>query len=222
MKELLVNSFGGCGSKLLAKQIIHSLDLPLPYGQYHKHERNPELIELDDIQRKVYVYGDPLQAILSFFVRQKVNTHLHGFNPTVQDGRLDWVNRHCRNLKGNVEGMRYEMSLVDFIENGDDFFKLEDFFNRWIKHAHTSPILFVRYETIWDNLKGIAEQLELPASFINNFPAKEPRSADINVLSELQQDKLKDMLSNLISNINELPDLFLLGHKSIKPDVYAV
>lgn len=205
--ELLLSSFGGVGSKCLLKGVLGT-------GKWHRlrhahtHMRTPPNAATAERRKIVYMFGDPLDAVLSFFDRRsRGRTILHGFSGKVGPPQMDWVVTHCRHLGGDYERMDANWSLEDYLENGEDLFRMEDHFDRWTTSKMSYPILTIRYETMWEHLPLIFAYLCLPQSRIRGFPPKRERRANFRDYPPQVQSKLLDMYGCLQEKIREYPDI---------------
>lgn len=146
MTVFYVCSYGGCGSTALARYLGH-------FGTrvYHVHSRRPpkHLTEVDlftehftdvpvDVRdvRVVFVYRDPVRAILSRF----------------DDAA------HLKNIEAPPVTVR------DVVRAGQDLFGLTDFFYNYLDaRKRTYPIVFVKYEALFTQLPLLHRVLGLKA-----------------------------------------------------------
>ena len=145
MTVFYVCSFGGCGSTALARYLGN-------FGSrvYHVHSRcpPPRLTEVDLFTehftdapvdernvRVIFVYRDPVRAILSRFENPLHLTHIE-CAPTTLD---------------------------DVVRSGHDLYGLSDFFNNYLdSRKRAYPIVFVKYEALFTHLPLLHRVLGIP------------------------------------------------------------
>src|SRR6185503_3715850 len=154
MVRILVSSFGGVGSKCLVKGLLQTDD-ETTLGQAHTHMRQPPSRKALDNRAMIYMFGDPFDAVLSFFNRRTKRTLAHGFKSREGGGDNSWVVKHCRNIGGDYQAMSADWDLSAYLDNGVDLLGMEEHFDNWTNARTDYPILFVRYETMWDHVRDI-------------------------------------------------------------------
>ena len=143
MPVFYVCSYGGCGSTALARYLGN-------FGRvYHVHSRCPpsRLTEVDlftehftdvpvvDDVRVVFVYRDPVQAILSRFDSAAHLKNIEAPNVTVQDVVLA----------------------------GRDLYGLAEFFYNYVDVSRRAyPIVFIKYEALFTQLPLLHRALGVP------------------------------------------------------------
>src|SRR5436309_8767116 len=100
MLRLLVSSFGGVGSKCLVKGLLQTDDQKA-LSEAHTHLPQPPAAIRGT--KVIYVFGDPYDALVSFFQRRTKRTASQGFNGIEGNGDPAWVVRHCRKLGGDCD-----------------------------------------------------------------------------------------------------------------------
>ena len=140
-------------------------------------------------KRALYLYGDPRDAVLSFFGRQEKD------DPT-------FVNRHLENLDVACRRMK---SLEDYVAGGKEVFKLENHFKR---HVHNSArkceLLVVRFEDVWDYLDEVLDYVGL-LDAIDDFPKKRERRSKQESLEPAIRDGLNRYMAPLLQLQESLP-----------------
>ena len=210
--KILVCSFGGVGSKCLVKGILQT-DNETLLQKAHIHRRTPPSKNEIKGRKVIYVFGNPMNAVISFFQRRDALSQLHGF-VTKKDntGDINWAIKHCVALEGMSDLLEPAYDLPAYLTHNIDMFKLEEHFYNWY-HAKTSyPILFVRYETMWENLEEIFDFLKLSKKKIINFPKKETRASDWKDEAPEIVDGLESIYGNLRQKFDNLPDIQIRGN----------
>ncbi len=206
--KLLVCSFGGVASKTFIKGVVTVANKQVPW--HHGHYRVPPGAVDDDV-RVVYLFGNPLNAIISFFNRRVARSQLHGFGgqEDIHPSR-EWALNHCRNLQGEWQSLDSSWGLEEYLDNGKDLFGLEDHFSNWHTAIRGYPILSLKYETLWGHLGEIAQFLEIPEVDTAEFPPQEKRGSDWKSLSGPVQKKLYNMYGGLYERIQEIDEFSIL------------
>jgi hypothetical protein len=207
MLRVLVSSFGGVGSKCLVKGLLQTEDQRI-MGQAHTHLRRPPEKRALDGRKMIYMFGDPYDAVISFFKRRIRKTRSHGFNTREADGDPLWVVKHCENIGGDHQAMKPQWDLTNYLDNGVDLLRMEEHFDNWVNGKTEYPILFVRYETMWNHLREIFNFVGLPESAIPGFPPQESRGSRWQDEPEPIKLKLTKIYGRLRDRIVAAPDLW--------------
>src|SRR4051812_1073782 len=215
MLRLLVSSFGGVGSKCLVKGLLQTADEKI-LNQAHTHLRLPPGKDVLDGRKMIYMFGDPYNAVVSFFNRRKMRTRAHGFDGRGGGGDPFWVVKHCRNIGGKHAAMNPNWELMDYLKNGVDLLEIEQHFDNWVQARTEYPILFLRYETMWDHLQDIYNFVGLPQSDIARFPAQQPRGSSWQEQPESLKLGLAKMCGALHKRIMNAADVWIAGN-TVRP-----
>ena len=140
--------------------------------------------------RAVYLFDDPRNAVLSVFRR----------------GYQDW---HIRNMNGNLDEWEEGYTIDDFLSNGDDLFRMEDQFEDWVHARRSFPILFIRFNELWNHLKTLFSFVGLPQSKMDCFPEKRSRTSDWRTESSNRQEAIEEMYGPLACKVNNLESPFV-------------
>ncbi len=201
-----IYSFGGVGSK----QLFNGLKefFPNPGALLHRHHRIPPTA-LGINNQVIYVFGNPMNAVISFFNRRIAVHERHGFaSGTPRNGpRKDWAREHCRKTQGDWENFSVEWGLEDFLNIQKDLFRLEEHFDNWLQFQPQYPLLYLKYETLWRHLPELFGFLKLPSAGVAFFPPFIPRSSDWTTQPQPIQKKLLALYGNLRDQINNQPEL---------------
>ena len=209
--KFTVYSFGGCGSKYLVKKLCDEFHLN-DYDRHHSHERAPSVNKLSEGGRAIFIYGDPVNAVMSFFARRISRTSQHGYMPTSGSGNPLWARLHCRNIGGKYEYLDPEWDFTAYLRQGRDLFELESFVLNWLGLQIPQDILFVRYEAMWRECPNIAKFMGLDQGFVNRFGLpKERRSrfTELDIQTLQQANRIYEPARRLL---NSLPDIFVLSN----------
>ena len=134
--KIWIVSFGGvCCSHILQKLQQEPQLQTNSHGDGDgiKHLHSPKSFKysqtIDKFDKIIYIYNDPLLAILSHFRRKWVYVqHKKILNPPLLNESL------CKN---------YERFENHTIKNGTDMFGCRSHFDEWYRFEHEKPILFV-------------------------------------------------------------------------------
>ena len=205
MQHIVVNSFGGCGSKHLTKSISHST------GNYslekiHLHERYPNMLKGTGIDKMVFLFSDPYSVVKSFFWRQKIKTEQHGFNSLSGGGSQAWPFQHCKNITGDFEPLDIAWTIQEFLENGQDLFKLEEFIDSWLCETLDFPILFLRYDSMWDHIDEVSRFLDMEKPL--DLGVKLSRTSEKLSLSDTQIAQFTKIYEGFFQKVSSLENIF--------------
>jgi hypothetical protein len=162
-------------------------------SQPHVHHGKPEKLKHND--RAIYLYGDPIDAVLSFYRRDK-------------EYGTRFVERHYRNL--DVSG-KFPATFEEYLNWGHDAFGLEAHFDKYVGSVPTAGLIAVRFDDMWPHLEEIFEFLRLPAS-IADFPEKRARQSKREALDPGQIEVLEHYFSSLLRKQAEMPDVQYVSH----------
>jgi hypothetical protein len=193
-----------------------------PYTGVHK--------EVTDviIEKAIYLYVNPLEAILTFFNNLII--------AKIEGDFVPWIVRHTRSMGGDwqallelvgeayIEDTNHEFSSAYFMHDHDsgidiysrqnkDLLGLEKHFDNWTAGNSEYPILAVKYETMWEqeNIRKIAHFLDLDGRFVNNFPLKRPRK--LYHITPNTRSRLEMIYQDLIGKMHDAPPCMLNGEE---------
>lgn len=190
--DVAIVSYGGVGTTFLIEFLAQYMKTNHPYDiDGYKHSPLP-FISFNPNIKFIYVYGNPQMAVASLFRR---NYH-HAQSVKLQS--------HFKKM--NL--IPFEMTLHEYAAHGIDKFYFENhFFNWYDKYLTGIPTLFIRYETIFDNIRHIIEFVNLPESSVNSFPQqKNRRSVKKEIPAETVKllDDLYGEFSDKLENVNDV------------------
>lgn len=127
------------------------------------HRRDPKMAPSFK-GRMAYLYSNPYDTVLSY--------HRRGFMARPFE--------HCRHIGGDFNGLKQRPSwiLQDYLDNGIDYFRLENHFRTWFDfQKRTYDIMFIKYESLPKTINKLLEWYELDSSLAKNFNFKRRHSA---------------------------------------------
>lgn len=172
--KIYLFSTGGCGTRTLYKWLKERYTDINGQGNVH-HGKPPKKLGSND--KVIYLYGNPIDVVASFYRRHKEN----GL----------FITQHSTNL--NIKGTTGNKNK--FIKEKRDAFKLEEHFDRY---TSLDNILIINHDKIWegDNIKKILEYLNL-LEHESKFPAKRERKSK-GLFSDNEKEILNEVFSDLI------------------------
>ena len=196
MNNLYLNAWGGVGSKTLTKNFgtsyyvwhTHWPKLPILQPSYNGEQNEFEPIINEDT-KVLYIYGNPYNALLSYYRRSQVDK--------------TWIQRHCKDLNGRYSEINPNWSVEDYLNNGEDLLGLEPHLDTWLDAKVNYDILFVEFENMWNNLELIFNYLKIDKSYINTFPPMKVRASDWTNQSENIQNKLQTLYGELYDKVKQ-------------------
>jgi hypothetical protein len=205
--QVVVATFGGAGSKTLIRGILNqpppgSSPINLVH-RHHTHQRVPYQA-VPEGKKVIYVYGDPAHSIASFF-RRAANEDPDDPHP----GHRTFLARHCRNLEGDLEKLTDGYRLEDFLRSDQDPFGLADHFHSWMRTKVPYPILFVRYERLWNHLEEIFDFVGIPRAEVASFPERRENHVERNRNYDVPLAQLRLKFARLIAEMADLPAVFV-------------
>jgi hypothetical protein len=190
-----LTSFGGTGTTMLYRVLeAHGLDLPPNAPKYRpwKHLRVPP--EDDAVPagfRVAYLFGNPMNAVLSVF-------------------RRDYQRWHVRNMRDDLTGWDDDWTVEAFLAQERDHFAMAPHFHRWTRAERAYPILLLHFDALWDHLPEVAAFFGLPTRALDDFPAKRPRHSDWTDEPPAVQAHLRRLYGDLHAEIEALPRLSII------------
>lgn len=201
--ELLVTSGGGVGTTFV-------IDFLQNYKVCNdrndkdgfKHRDRPTPSKNPDF-KAIYVFGNPINAIYSLF-------------------RRDYHHEESYKLLQNhpqLTPIPKEMSLDAFAAEGVDRFLFENHFRNWNEKFYQYPVMFIRYEKIWDHLEPLLEFAGIPLSEIDKFPELKERKTQLDQISDATKENMRKIYGDFHDYLEAQPDCWIreeemnFGHK---------
>lgn len=187
--EVLVVSSGGVGTTFLmdaiakhrkintARKIDGYKHLPIPPISFNKN------------LKVVYVFGDPIMASISLFRRKYQHTQSR------------WVQKY--HDPGFI--IPQDMTLDEYATNQKDGFLFKEHFDNWLNKYPMYPTMFIKYEELYQSLDALVSFLDLPPSFLENFPKKRARKSSIDKLSANTVQGLERLHAAYQKEVHQLP-----------------
>lgn len=140
----------------------------------------------------VYVYGDPILATISLFRR--------GFHHA-QSVKL------LRYTRPRVSPISKQETLAGYAASGVDRFMFRRHLCNWHSRYLTMPTLFVRYDTLWDNIETLVEFLELPEGSGRAFSPRRVRESRPDEIDERTVQGLQSMYGAFAEDLKRRKDV---------------
>jgi hypothetical protein len=198
--DYVIVSYGGVGSKALVKSVGEETQSAVDHTHWRFQPR-----QADRAIKFVYVFGDPRNSVQSFFDRRENIHERHGFDGVHRAGIQAWVDDHCINLQGDWEHFCSSWDIVAFLSQSNDLLRLEEQFYNWFFNPEKLDVVFVRYETMWENELEIAALLGLEKL---NLPKKVTRQSDWTDLPAQITRMLDLKYGDLARRLEGLSDVF--------------
>lgn len=192
-KEVVVTSFGGVGTSFILKFLSDYKNSNDPTDKDgFKHLPIPP-ISFNPDARFVYIFGNPTLSVISLFKR---NYHYE------QSIKLQ------RYFGKRISPIPKNMTLNNYASIGADKFFFRDHFYNWYKDSYlVHPTIFIRYESIYENITTLCNFLSLPTTAISNFPKKKSRSSSERDLSEKTFMQLNKIYEKFTCELNNMQDV---------------
>ena len=202
---VVINSYGGVMTTTLEHWIAQWKKVNLMERRYSKEDRNSYAlkhaphppISTNRRLRLVYVFGDPILSVLSVLGKEDGRpAHHYSY---VSENEFTY-----RTLAMRIK----TRSIKAYLASDLGAFPIRQHFHNWRKEPTQHPILFIRCETIWDNLDVLQSFLGLPAGAMNCFPEKEERESSRKLLdlSPREREKLDQLYGEFSEEIKQMPD----------------
>ena len=191
---MLVASFGGVGTTFLMDGIAAFRATNQPDNRDgYKHLPIPPIAATRDL-KAIYVFGDPVLAAVSLFRRGYHQTQSH-------------VNSKFQHFDYRIPEQK---SLENYAAEGTDGLYFSSHFHNWQAGSSQYPVLFLKYDAIYDSLDLIRDFLELPDAFVTQFQAKKIRNSKLSDLSPDTVRGLEEMYGDLQREIEQCAGSFIV------------
>jgi hypothetical protein len=195
---LQVTSYGGTGTTMLYRFLEqHTAHIPQDHENWKPWKHLPEPPSNDSVDdgfRAVYLFGNPMDAVLSVF-------------------RRDYQSWHVRNMNSHEEdwaGWDDDWDLEDFLSQGYDYFHMDRHFTNWTQADRDYPILLLRFDALWERMPEVFAFLGIPTSLMTTFPERRERSSDWTSEPDSIQTRLQEMYGELHREVAAAPDLHII------------
>jgi len=192
--DVVVSSYGGVGTTFLLNFLEKYKTTNDSFDRKDRMKHSPlPPISFNINVKFVYVFGNPQLSAISLFQR--------GFH----DYHSMKLQRYFDTNKSPIPK---KMTLQEYTSIGVDKFFFQDHFNNWYhKYLPSIPTLFIRYETLFDNLEFLFDFLEIPKARIDTFPREQKRSSNLSDISVETRKQLDVMYGDFSRELSKLDDV---------------
>jgi len=216
MEEVTVlNSIGGCASSQLFK-IINSLGIESNRDHFHqginfgrcKHTLYPPVYE--EIEKAIFVMGDPVQSIISIFRRDMPVTHIENKGLPLHPTRTDNVEIHPQTKEIYRVHSQFvkKYSLEEYVRGGQDWFMTYEHIYNWTQRQIKYPVLCVKSDVQWKYGKEIfvdfLGQEKVPEQYVQR-----DRNSTIDLIPDDMKDEFTSILKDATELYNSLPEFHI-------------
>jgi len=188
--DAVITSYGGVGTTFVISFISNHMKTNDPYDKDNfKHSQIP-LLSSNPKLKFVYLYGNPQLAVFSIFRRGYQLYHL----------------KKLRRWSKNIPKYN-QMTLDIYAKKGLDLFDLRGHFFNWYDKYINFPIMFIRYETLYENLDELFNFLDIPKKYIDKFPKKNERVSKIENIAHETLNDLDRIYEKFNSELLKLDDV---------------
>ncbi len=192
--EIVVASFGGVGTTFLMDYLSKYKKTNFPCDRdLLKHSPVPPISFNREI-RFLYVYGDPITATVSLFRRK------------YHHWQAEKLTRYSHQRDLNILP---QTSLAEYATNKVDSFEFRNHFFNWYDNYLAHPTMFIRYESIFDNVRPLVDFLGLPSSAIDDFPKRKKRQSSLNNIEPKTLANLQKIHGSFAKELDKLNDVEL-------------
>ena len=160
-----------------------------------------DIVHKDSIKdyKIIFIYRNPIEVIYSRFIEHYNsgwNNHLKNIQCQTQ-----WSSVNGRVVKSYEDKNGYP-TLKEVIKYKEDLYGMTEFFNNYVNPSkpRNYKIYCVKYEDFFDNIKKFNKIIGLPDNK-KYYPTKKETNKSI----EYFPNELKDIYSNLIHKIENMP-----------------
>jgi len=212
----ILNSIGGCASSQLFK-IINDIGIESNRDHFHeginygrcKHTLYPPAYK--QIDRAIFVVGDPIDSVISIFRRNMAWTHIQNKGLPLHPIRTDNVELHpeSKEIYRVHPEYRLNYTLEEYVDGDIDWFMTYEHIYNWTQTTTKYPILIVKSNVQWDYASEIFIDF-LSHDCVPDGYVKKPRNSKIDLVPENLQEEFKSILYRATRIYNSLPDFQIL------------
>lgn len=193
--EFAFASGGGVATSMLGEFFArrHTVNAPSDEDGLKHMPMSP--VSFNPDFRYVFVFGDPVAATVSLF-------------------RRDYHSLQSRKLQRGYrpyEPISRTMTLDEYAAQGRDLMGFERQFLNYYEHHLIHPTLFLRYDTLWENLGVLQKFLGISGDEMQEFPPKAARKSEELIVPLETLEKLGEMYRPFQQRLNRLGDAFVRG-----------
>lgn len=188
---LQVTSFGGAGTTMLYS-FLASTNADLPESNHDwipwKHMTEPPSDrDVPDGFRAIYLFSNPMNAVLSVFRR----------------GYQHW---HAQRMVKDESAWNDQWELEDMLQLDHDPFSMDKHFRAWAEADRSYPILLIRFDALWDRLPELLAFAGIRSAHHGDFPERKPRNSDWTQADPEIRDWLETTYGPLAQRLDDTPD----------------
>jgi hypothetical protein len=201
-KHFYICSYGGSGSWLLFNFLKnHGLC-------YHIHCRNLPLNEtrvikaLPPSEEYVFDYNitPPKANVFFIFIYARPQY-------SIMSSR-SYSPQHFSNIECQYPINLIPKKRIDYFNLKEDLVNYEQFWENYVFHTSSFPVLCLNFHYLWDNLKALCDFCEIDREHINAFPKKRQPSHK-NIIPE----DVNSIFTSLNNKIDLYPNAFIIPGK---------
>ena len=192
-------SYGGSGLRFLNKLMHKYITALFPESVHPYISHNLPREEFSKFDKIIFIYGDPRNAILSHIRRSK------GYK-WISDDEFSLTTKRFVQLSDpfQIKNVipQQEITLTDFLTKYPDYLDFAGFFKSWLNFPFPKDyILFLKYETIIENINDLTRFVKLGSKFKQELRSViKPRRMDYRD----RPKKIVKLLNNTYSELIEL------------------
>ncbi len=187
--EFLICSPGGVGTTFLMRFFNNYVQTNDPFDKDGlKHLPAPPQ-NIAPSARAAFILSDPVSAVLSIYAREFAEQH---------------------SIKLGSRSLVIPQSLEEYAQEGRDHLGLETQFNLWRNPSRRSyPVLFIRYESIWEQLEQLYHFFGVAENELQLFPRQKTRRSRREQYSQETITKLETIYRPLTISMEQVGHLEL-------------
>lgn len=161
-------------------------------------------ISLGQNLKVLYVFGDPVEAVISLFRRRFHSTQSVKLSPFA------------------MRNVSHEMSLEEYADLERDSLLLGRHFRHWLSNPLGYPTLFVSYHDLWSNLDSIFDFFEISKDRIDDFPRQKTRNSSVEKIDPIVLEKLTSTYDSLREELASIGSIMALDQTTVHPSLGAI
>jgi len=205
--DAIVVSYGGAGTTEFIQYLGQWMRVNHPNSLQDgiKHANSPAhpVLMGRRIGAAVYLYDDPVRAMISVFRRGLHTRHAAKLASSQHRSGVEY--------REYVTSHERSMALDQYLAEGRDHLGFGQHVTNWLTHSTTFPILFVRFDVLFESAEAIARFVGLQRNAVASFPVRRPRTADPAQLTVEQSAAADRIYSSLRERLTALPGLYQRG-----------
>ncbi len=203
--EVVVVSAGGVGTTFLMEAIAKYKKVnKSSNADGYKHLPIPP-ISFNSALKVVYVYGDPVLACLSLFRRNYHHAQSKWATKFQEDKYIIPATYH----------------VEDYATRNEDGHYFEEHKNNWEQKYLCYPTFFIKYDDIHNSIQDLSSFLDLPPSFIDNFPERKPRQSASDKLSQETLSNIKKIYATYKNEVDNLSGFYIKEPEISKMSLFS-